>query len=153
MREVVSGDPASCSALAAALQRSAERLGTDLRTHALQGPLQGAARALQRYAQDLAVAREAGREALRFAADHDLDVDARGAVVEPWKPAPVEALARRRAAISRARDQVAHARALSAAASATLAGELTEHRRELEAVALRLASLGHLPAQPSREDP
>jgi hypothetical protein len=167
--EVVSGDPASCSALGSALRRQAATLrerrtalwqsatglhgwtsgATDTFTERLRlqladvdrmvGRLEDIGGALQTYAIDLAHARRQGDAALGYATSNGLAVHDDGQVRPRQGPLAVEVALRRRDAMPRAQQQVDSARAEGRAAADRLRRRTTSALQGLRIDAGRLA--------------
>jgi hypothetical protein len=169
--EVVSGDPASCSALGSALRRQAATLrerrtalwhsatglhgwtsgATDTFTERLRlqladvdrmvGRLDEIGGALQGYASDLAHARTQGDDAFGYATRNGLAVDEDGQVLPRRGPLAVEVALRRRDAMPLAQHRVDSARAEGRAAADRLRRRTTSALQGLRIDAGRLAGL------------
>lgn len=169
--DVVPGDPASCSALGAALRRRAatlqdrrtalrhsvsglrgwtgpvadslgERLAAQLREVELMASrLDDVGAALQAYATDLAHARHQGQLAATAADRHGLLVDDRGTVRPRPGLASVEAAERRQAALPQVQHEVDGALGEARAAAQRLRGRTSASLQALRSDAGRLAGL------------
>jgi uncharacterized protein YukE len=171
--EVVSGDPASCSAFGGALRRQAAAL-RERRTalwHSAAGVqgwtgdlaevfterlriqlaevdrmvvrLDEIGAALQVYATDLAHARARADDAIGYAVNNGLCVDSEGQVRPRRGPLAVEVALRRRDALPRAQHQVEGARAESHAAADRLRRRTAGPLQALGADAVRLIGLDY----------
>ena len=171
--EVVSGDPASCSAFGGALRRQAaalrerrtalwhsatglhgwtgevaetftERLRTQLAdVDRMVVRLDEIGAALQVYAIDLAHARARADDAIGYATNNGLSVDAEGQVRPRRGPLAVEVALRRRDALPRAQHQVEGARAEGRAAADRLRHRTAGPLQALGADAGRLIGLDY----------
>jgi hypothetical protein len=171
--EIVSGDPASCSALGGALRRQAAALRerrtalwhsatglhgwtgevADAFTERLRAQLaevdhmvvrlEEIGAALQVYATDLAHARARSDDAVGYAANNGLCLDDDGQVRPRRGPLAVEVALRRREALPRAQHQVDLARAQGHAAADRLRRRTAGPLQGLRADAGRLTGLDY----------